>query len=97
MAAQIIQSHPDKLRIKYTLFEIVKSSKENKESVEKASSNAITILNFTEYDFSYNDFSDIYIPNANLKFSQLFYVNFSRANLQDVKFESADLYEAIFN
>ncbi len=54
--------------------------------VELASSNAISILNQTEYIFYEEDLADIAIPKANLMNGQFNYCNFKKANLQGVKF-----------
>lgn len=45
-------------------------SKENK-IIEKASANAITLLNYSNFNFFNCDFSMVNIPQANLSYSNL--------------------------
>lgn len=56
------------------------------EGIEKASSLAITLLNLSNYSFSYKDFNSISIPNANLSKGIFHYTNFEGANLENVDF-----------
>ncbi len=54
---------------------------ENKYS---SASNAITVLNASKFNFHGKNFSNIYIPFANLNSANLSRVNFSDANLQNI-------------
>ncbi len=49
-----------------------------------SASNAITVLNASKFNFHGKDFSNIYIPFANLNNANLSRVNFSDANLQNI-------------
>ena len=61
-----------------------------------AAANAITILNFTGYDFSKQDLSDISIPGAILCHGTFEGTNFAKSNLQGVDFSGSCLENTIF-
>ncbi len=78
------------------LKDIVYASKEVF-GIEIAASNALTILNFMGVDFSKEDFTDIQVPDADLRGARLFCCNFRQANLQNVWFDDANLHGVDFS
>ena len=60
-----------------------------------AAANAITILNFSGFDFSHHDLSNIRIPNSDLCYGLFEETDFTNANLQGVNFTSALLNDAL--
>ena len=58
--------------------------------------NAATILNYSNFDFSYEDFTEVQIPGADLTSAKLIFTNFTGANLKNVNFEKAYSKGAIF-
>ncbi|CAL6102178.1 Pentapeptide_repeats-containing protein [Hexamita inflata] len=79
----IKQTGTDKL-----LIQIIQMSK-NKPELAIAASNAITILNEADFNFTGLDLSDTNIPDANLGAALMDSVNFSRADLTNANFQQA--------
>lgn len=79
-----------KLESQKFLLEIIYQSKYTA-SLNVASSNAITLLNFSNFSFKDQDFSNIKVPFANLSNSQ-----FISTNLENSDFSSTNLKKAHF-
>lgn len=89
------------------MLQVVYFSKKDNE-LQIAASNAITLLNYANYSFSYLDLSKIKIPEANLLNSNFYYTNledsdftncklgfsnFIGANLQNIIVSGASFFE----
>ena len=78
------------------LIKVVKSSKFIIQ-LGNIAANAITLLNYYGYDFSYEDLSEIQIPGANLCGGRLMYTNFTKANLKSTIFDKSYTKQAQFD
>ncbi|CAL6092883.1 Pentapeptide_repeats-containing protein [Hexamita inflata] len=89
---EYLQKHPDMNQL---LLQIVIQSKTNND-MQVAAANAITILNFANFNFNGMDLSGINIPFANLQSCLMDSVNFSNSNLNNVNFENSWLRNSNF-
>ncbi|CAG9323620.1 unnamed protein product [Blepharisma stoltei] len=83
----------EKLQAK--LFSITLQSREHK-SLKHASSNAITILNYSKYKFIDKDLHGIKIKGADLSEALIINSNFQGSNLKRVDFTFANIYDTNF-
>ncbi|CAG9332297.1 unnamed protein product [Blepharisma stoltei] len=77
------------------LFSIILQSRENK-NLKYAASNAITILNYSKYEFINKDLRGVEIEGANLSEALIINSNFQGSNLKKVDFSFANIYDSNF-
>jgi WD40 repeat protein/serine/threonine protein kinase len=85
----------DTKRLKDPFFQIIDCSKKEA-TVAQAAANAITVLNRVNALFWKKDFSNIRIPNADLRNSICNNSNFTNADLSRVQFQAASLVNTNF-
>ncbi|CAG9332298.1 unnamed protein product [Blepharisma stoltei] len=77
------------------LFSIILQSREHK-NLKFAASNAMTVLNYSKYEFINKDLSSIEIEGADLSEALIINSNFQGSNLRKVDFSYANIYCSSF-